>query len=76
MPKNPMKQAPLIPPLVPVVPVRLIIEIEHGAVSAVYSSDPNVKVEILDDDAVAVGNVRPKDAAKIKADAEAMTQVY
>ncbi len=68
-------QAPLIPPLVSVKPTRLIIEVEHGCVSAVYSSHP-ATVELLDHDAIGVGNVKAEDAADLIAAIKTMNQVY
>lgn len=71
-----VRQAPLIPALVSVKPVRIVIEVEHGAVDAVHSSEPGVTVEILDHDAIAVGNVKAEDAAPMQAAIETMHQVY
>lgn len=72
----PIHQAPLIPPLVSVKTRRIVIEVEHGCVEAVYSSEPGVVIEIIDHDAIAVGNVRAEDAAEAQADIETMHQVY
>ncbi len=72
-------QAPLIPPLTPVkgpTTSRIIIEVEHGAVEAVYSSDPGVKIEILDRDGIAIGNIRPADSAPLETAIKDMHQVY
>ncbi len=69
-------QAALIPPLVSVKPRRLIIEVEHGCVEAVYASEPGLTVEILDHDAISVGNVRAEDAADMEAAKQTLHQVY
>lgn len=71
-----VKPSRLIPPASVVTPSHLIIEVEHGAVSAVYSSDPHVKVDILDRDAVAVGNVKAKDLKPLEAATTSLHQVF
>jgi hypothetical protein len=65
--------------LLPGKPVQIVVEIKGGVLQSVHSSDPTVKVDLLDWDNVKDGDASPTErrrATKLERKTSRMTEVF